>query len=246
VHFVRYADDFVITAKSKEVLENTVRPLVQEFLHQRGLELSNEKTKITHITEGFDFLGQNVRAYGDHTLIQPSKKNVKRFLDNTRKLIKANAQAITANLIEMLNPKLRGWANYHRHACSKRTFSHVDYQIFQCLWQWAKRRHMKDGKGVRWVAKHYFATREHRRWCFFDDAVTRSGERVRQWLHHVESTRIVRQCQVRSNANPYDPKWYDYFRRRARHGGTNVWTPADPVSDRGRALPRGVRGVRAV
>ena len=229
VHLVRYADDFVIIARSKDLLENTVRPLVMDFLRQRGLELSIEKTKITHSTEGFDFLGQNVRAFGNKTLIQPSKKNVKRFLDNIRKLVKANAQTPTARLIAMLNPKLRGWANYHRHACSKKTFSSVDGQIFQCLWQWAKRRHTKGGKGARWVAQRYFGTREDRKWCFFGDTVTRSGERDRLWLYHVASTRIVRHCKIRSLANPYSPAWYSYYTRRANHGGSSILRTALPI-----------------
>ncbi|OYV84542.1 MAG: hypothetical protein B7Z63_06760, partial [Ignavibacteriae bacterium 37-53-5] len=80
VHMVRYADDFVITGRSKELLEQDVRPVVEAFLRVRGLELSKEKTRITHIQEGFDFLGQNVRKYGDKLLIKPSRNNVKAFL----------------------------------------------------------------------------------------------------------------------------------------------------------------------
>jgi len=218
VHLVRYADDFVITASKRELLENTVRPLVEEFLQQRGLELSVEKTRITHITEGFDFLGQNVRAFGKKTIVQPSKVNVKRFLDNIRKLIKTQAQATTANLIRLLNPKIRGWANYHRHACSKKTFGYVDKQIFDCLWQWAKRRHKRDGKGGKWVAKRYFASREGQRWAFYGDTVVPSGQRQRLWLYYAESTPIVRHCKIRAHANPYSPNWQDYFSRRRKKG----------------------------
>src|SRR5882672_1196638 len=79
VNLVRYADDFIITGKSKEVLEKEVKPLVVEFLHERGLELSEEKTRITHIEDGFDFLGQNVRKDNGQFLSRPSKKNVKTF-----------------------------------------------------------------------------------------------------------------------------------------------------------------------
>src|SRR5438445_3175855 len=122
VNLVRYADDFIITGISKEVLENEVKPLVVEFMRERGLELSEEKTVITHIEEGFDFLGQNVRKYDGKFLTRPAKKNVKTFLTNVRKVIKANKQATTYGLIALLNPKIRGWANYHRHAASKETF----------------------------------------------------------------------------------------------------------------------------
>ena len=85
VNMVRYADDFIITGSSKEVLEEGVKPLVTEYLQQRGLELSEEKTRITHIEDGFDFLGQHVRKYNGKLLITLSKKNVKTFLTDIRK-----------------------------------------------------------------------------------------------------------------------------------------------------------------
>src|ERR1700730_5415765 len=84
VRLVRYADDFIITGTSQELLEREVKPCVESFLAERGLELSQEKTNITHFSEGFDFLGQNVRKYGDKLLIKPSAKNVKSFLDKIR------------------------------------------------------------------------------------------------------------------------------------------------------------------
>jgi RNA-directed DNA polymerase len=79
VNFVRYADDFIITASSKEFLENEVKPRVRSFLAKRGLKLSDEKTVITHVQTGFDFLGWTVRWRGGMLLTQPSKKNVKRW-----------------------------------------------------------------------------------------------------------------------------------------------------------------------
>ena len=123
VNVVRFADDFVITGSSKELLANEVKPLVEQFLHERGLELSQEKTKITHITDGFDFLGQHVRDYDGTILVKPSRKNVQTLLRKVRGIIKGNAQATTGNLIGLLNPVIRGWANYHRHVASKQTFT---------------------------------------------------------------------------------------------------------------------------
>ncbi len=93
VHLIRYADDFIITGKSRDTLEDEVKPLVESFLRERGLELSAEKTKITHIEEGFDFLGQNVRRYSRGKLwIKPSKKNIHTFLEKVRSHVKS-AQA---------------------------------------------------------------------------------------------------------------------------------------------------------
>jgi RNA-directed DNA polymerase len=140
VNFIRYADDFVITSRSKDLLEGEVQPLVEQFLQQRGLKLSPTKTVITHVDKGFDFLGQNVRCYPDGKLrIKPSKKNVKTFLVGIRATIKAGLGMSAADLIDQLNPKIRGWANYHRHVVSKSTFTHVDHSIFHSLWRWARR-----------------------------------------------------------------------------------------------------------
>ena len=141
VRLVRYADDFIITGNSKELLEEEVKPCVEAFLAERGLELSQEKTKITHISEGFDFLGQNVRKYDGKLLIKPSAKNVKAFLDSVRETIRVNRSAKQETLIDLLNPMIRGWANYHRHVVAKKTYAAVDHHIWQALWRWARRRH---------------------------------------------------------------------------------------------------------
>ncbi len=112
VHLIRYADDFIITGRSKEILEQEVKPLVEQFMRERGLQLSPEKTVITHIEEGFDFLGQNVRKYKAgkqyKLLIKPSKKNVKAFLEKVREVVKANKALSAGKLIGKLNPIIRG------------------------------------------------------------------------------------------------------------------------------------------
>lgn len=123
IHVIRFADDFVITGLSKAFLEDEIRPLVESFLAERGLTLSLEKTRVTHIEDGFDFLGTHVRKYRGKLLCTPAKKNVHAFLDNIRGIVKRNKQAITGNLIMQLNPVIRGWAQYHQHGASKRTFS---------------------------------------------------------------------------------------------------------------------------
>jgi len=106
INLIRYADDFIITGRTKELLEGEVKPLVEQFLQPRGLELSPKKTVITHVEQGFDFLGQNVRKYPNgKLLIKPSKKNVKTFLDGVRKIIKAGLGLSAAELIDCLNPK---------------------------------------------------------------------------------------------------------------------------------------------
>ncbi|HID46163.1 MAG TPA: hypothetical protein EYP34_10455, partial [Chromatiaceae bacterium] len=118
VSLVRYADDFIIAGTSKELLENEVKPVVENFMAQRGLRLSPEKTLITHIETGFDFLGWNFRRYWrqgrQKVLVKPSKANIKAFLTKVRKIIKSRPGEAQASLIGHLNPVIRGWCNYHR------------------------------------------------------------------------------------------------------------------------------------
>ena len=112
IHLVRYADDFIITGESKEILETQVQPLVENFLQERGLELSNEKTLITEIEKGFDFLGMNIRKYNGKLLIKPSKTKVLKFLRKIKRMLRENLNTPTNRLIMILNPILRGWGNY--------------------------------------------------------------------------------------------------------------------------------------
>jgi len=114
MHYVRYADDFVVTGISKDMLEREVKPIIEVFMKERGLTLSSEKTKITHIDGGFDFLGQNVRKYNGKLLIKPSKANIKAFLEKVRSTTKGNKMAKQENLIGLLNPMIRGWANFQQ------------------------------------------------------------------------------------------------------------------------------------
>ena len=123
VNLVRYADDFVITAATRELLEGTVLPVVVEFLAKRGLTLSTEKTKIVHIDQGFDFLGCNLRKYDGKLSIRPAKKNVLAFMQSIREFIRSQVGAPTAGFLARLNAKIRGWGNYYRHVLSARTFA---------------------------------------------------------------------------------------------------------------------------
>jgi RNA-directed DNA polymerase len=210
VRLIRYADDFVVTGVSQEILERDVKPLVEAFLHERGLTLSPEKTAITHLSKGFDFLGQNIRRYPNgKLLIKPSKKNTRALLEKVREIVRRNRGAPAAVLIRQLNPVIRGWANYHRHVVAKRTFSRVDHAIFCSLWAWARRRHPR--KGARWVKRRYYDRVGTRDWWFSADDQTRDGQPVRLRLVHAAATPIRRHVKVRSAANPYDPADYEYF-----------------------------------
>jgi RNA-directed DNA polymerase len=186
VHYVRFADDFICTSRSKEVLEDIVLPIITAFMQERGLRLSDEKTAITHIDEGFDFLGQNVRKYGGKLLIKPSRKNLNAFLKKVRSTIEANKTVTPVRLIVLLNPIIRGWANYHRHKVSKAIYSYADHHIWKKIWQWCRRRH--PNKGKRWVGAKYFRATKDRRWIFYGAEL--NGKKQHE-LIRASSTTIV-------------------------------------------------------
>ena len=215
VNLVRYADDFIISGDSKERLENEVLPLVKDFMRKRGLELSEEKTVITNIHDGFDFLGCNIRKYGDKLLTKPSKDNIKTFLRKCRGTIKASKTAKQVDLINQLNPMIRGWVNFHKHNVSTETFRYVDYQILRALWRWAKRRHKN--KNAKWIKDKYFHKIGNRSWCFSEQI---SGDNYIK-LIYAGDTRITRHTMIRLEANPYDEKWTQYFKERKRHTQSN-------------------------
>jgi len=209
VNLVRYADDFIITGRSRELLEEEVKPLVVAFLRERGLALSPEKTAITHIDDGFDFLGFTVRRYGKRLLIRPSRKNVQTFLTKVRGFVKANKQAQTGHLIVQLNRLLRGWTNYHRHVSSKNVFNSVDYALFTLLWRWARRRHPK--KGNHWVREVYFPPHGSRQWVLTGTVTKAEGKPATVRLFVAASVPYQRHVRVRGEANPYDPAWDEYY-----------------------------------
>jgi RNA-directed DNA polymerase len=220
VHTIRFADDFVITGRSKAFLEEEVQPLVEQFLAERGLTLSHEKTWVTHIEDGFDFLGSHVRKYRGKLLSTPSKKNVHAFLDTIRGIVKGNKQAPTGDLIMQLNPIIRGWAQYHQHGASKRTFVKVDHEIFTLLWQWARRRHQH--KSRHWIRDKYFRTEGKNNWVFFGQVMGAKGTPHDVRLFRASSVPIRRHTKIKGEANPYDPQWEPYFEARqgvrmARH-----------------------------
>jgi RNA-directed DNA polymerase len=209
---IRYADDFIVTGDSKEILQEKVMPVIRCFLEERGLNLSKEKTKITRIEDGFDFLGQNLRKFGDKLIITPSKGSVKAIVAKTKKIIKANLGQKTWKMIRELNLAIRGWANYHRRVCSKKIFGYVDYCIFNNLWKWLRERH--PDKRVKWIRKRYFRTDGSRNWVFFASQKSEKGESRLLDLLKASTIKIVRQVKIKGEANPYDKDWKLYFAKR--------------------------------
>lgn len=210
--FIRYADDFVITARRKEDLERFV-PSIEEWLKLRGLILNAEKTRIVSIDDGFDFLGFNVRKYRGKCLLKPQKQKVLGFLRGLRQWLKIHRQSTEQNVLKILNPILRGWANYYKIASSKDTFSAVDSLIWRALWRWALRRHRS--KGTNWVKNRYFKRLGGRDWRFKAKYRDRQGKIIEPVLINLSSIPIKRHVKVRGTASPDDPSLTEYWMTRS-------------------------------
>lgn len=207
------ATRLIITGTSGALLEYGVKPLVEQFLSQRGLELSHEKTRIARLEDGFDFLGQTVRRFDNgKVLVKPSTKSVKTFLAGIREVIKAGGHCTAGELIQTLNPKIKGWTMFHRHACSKRTFATVDHRIFHMLWRWCRRRHNR--KPRKWIKENYFKRSGNRAWVFTGILRGKDGKAFPVVLMSASRVSIRRHVKICGDANPYDPEWEGYFEKR--------------------------------
>ena len=210
VNFIRYADDFIVTAARREVLEEQVKPVIAAFLRQRGLNLSEEKTQITHIEEGFDFLGQNLRKRGKKLRITPSRKAIAGIREKARQCIRRCRGLATEVLIRTLNPILRGWANYHRYVVAREAFYQVERYVRDLLWRWMRRRH--PNKSCTWRRRKYYPAAGGG--CFSTWVHTRDGEPRLLKLWNLLQTVMERHIKVKAEANPYHPDWVKYFEKR--------------------------------
>jgi RNA-directed DNA polymerase len=210
VNFIRYADDFIITGKSKRLLEEVVKPVVEQFLQERGLTLSAEKTHITHIKHGFTFLGQTFRKYGNKLLITPSTEGVQSLISKVGTLIRTHVSAPMEVLIGKLNRVLRGWANYHRHVVASKAFSRVDTYVYHQLWRMLRRRH--NNKSKEWLIDHYWKA-AGKKWIFSVQKKVKGKLRIYQ-AFRVFTIKIRRHIKIKAAANPYLPEYAFYFHTR--------------------------------
>jgi RNA-directed DNA polymerase len=211
---VRWADDFIVTANSRQVLEEVILPRIEAFLTDRGVRLSTEKTVITPLARGFNFLGQTLRKHErpNNKLaklrITPSRASLQALTDKVRTLCKQARGATPEQLIDTLTPVLRGWANYHRYSLCGETFAKLDNFVWQRVYRWAKRRH--SDKTGRWITDRYFRHRKGEPWRLTDPATGKQLLRVQ------EAVKPQRYLKVKGEANPFDPAWEAYFQRRDR------------------------------
>src|SRR6266571_273749 len=225
---VRYADDFVLFHSEKEVLDQAARGIT-EWLKDMGLELKPSKTKVTHTLTpldgnvGFDFLGFTIRQFpvgkthtgrhphgrplGFKTIIKPSKEAVKRHIHQIKQRGRALQSASQEQVIKVLNPVIRGWANYYRTVPAKKTLSWCDHTVYVQLTQWARHKHPTRGR--KWLARNYWRTKEQRHWVF----MTLQGVELRDH----SQTAISYHTKVRGGASPYDGQLLYWSQRLKQH-----------------------------
>ena len=206
VNYVRYADDFLVTADSEDTLLKA-KEIISNFLEQRGLSLSDEKTAITHISQGFDFLGWNFHKYNGKLLPKPSKGSQKSIIQKLREIIHQGRTWSQDRLIATLNPIIRGWSLYHKHAVSSDVFSKLDHIVWCMLYAWAKRRH--HNKGKKWIVHKYWHETMNRKWIFATSRLT---------LAFFSDTKIERYRMGCLNKNPYlDREYFEEWRNRRKY-----------------------------
>lgn len=229
VTLIRYADDFVVICDDKETLENAGKT-VQAELEKVGLELKPEKTRTVHTLEGFNFLGFNVRNYsmgkyrsarvgiagkpprpvGFKTLIRPSKEAIRRQSLKTAEIIDENRERAQKELIEKLNPVVRGWSNYYRTVASARVFAKCNHLLYAKLRRWGNRRH--PGKSGGWVSNKYWTKPEGKKWEF----------EIRNFkLRWYTDSSIRRFVKVNGNRSPFDGDLIYWGQRMKDHPPTS-------------------------
>ncbi|NEO00391.1 MAG: group II intron reverse transcriptase/maturase [Moorea sp. SIO3I7] len=227
ISLIRYADDFVIMHKDQTVIEECQR-IISEWLKDIGLELKPSKTKVTHTSEGFNFLGFNIRQYptgknqsklGFKTIIKPSKEKVLEHYGQLADIIDRHKAAPQAALISRLIPIIRGWCNYYSSVCSKETFKDLEYMLWNKLQRWGYRRH--PNKSKTWVINKYWGTVKKDNWMFTD------GENY--LLKHAK-TKITRHIKVKNTASPFNGNLIYWNTRMGKHPEIN--------SQKGRLLKR--------
>jgi len=221
---VRYADNFIVLGKSREALQQILTP-IKEFLRERGLELNMDKTKIIHASEGVRYLGYLVKEYPTKsnlsqktvTSVSPDPVEVKALVKRVASIIKKDWSAGAYQLIQNLNPVLRGWANYYKSSRASLVFKRLAWIVFRAIFRKATRENPRMAR--RKLARKYFMQVGSRRWIFFGEkAEMVKGNMVIKMakLYQIGDTPSVVHTLIKGDANPYDPaNWEEYFKKRA-------------------------------
>lgn len=213
VGIVKYADDFVILCQTRNEAESMYGKL-EPYLKKRGLTLAEEKTKITHISEGFDFLGFNVKQYktvrGVTLLIKPSKSSVKKAKQRIKEVFKRYRGNQVGVIIKQLNSIIRGIGNYWSNSVSKNTYKTIDYYIWIKIRKYLKFMH--HNKPWKWIIKKYFSKDIHGiskdKWLLTNKSMKNCQLIRMQWIP------IIRHQLIKYNNSPDDKSLKEYFMRR--------------------------------
>lgn len=203
ISLMRYADDLVVVAPSREVLEQDVLPTLTRFLATRGLQLRAAKTRMVHSTEGVNFLGFAIRRCQRALRTQPQKEKILGHYRAIKTFLEHQKQSPAVQVIRDLNPKIRGWSNYDRHCAATRACRNLAHLVGHALWRWAKRRH--PNKSAQGVKQRYVRTVGNRQGVFADKNVQR--------LWH-QDTPITRRPKVTGKSSPLNPALKTYWAQR--------------------------------
>ena len=215
---VRYADDAVVFCETQEDAQEVMR-ILENWLAQRGLKFADEKTQIVHLSEGFNFLGFNIRQYPSSTtssgwklLIKPSPESVNKIKERLREECQAANGHQVATLINRLNPIIRGQANYYRPAVASKTFSDLDDYLYDKQSRWVKRAHPHKSK--HWRKNQYWGKLNPNRqdqWVFGE-------KKTGKYLFKYSWFPVQRHIMVKGRASPDDPSLKGYWKKRNLQG----------------------------
>ena len=213
VTLVRYADDFVVLAPSREVLETHVLPKVKDVLSAMGLELNGAKTRIINVSEGFSFLGFTFQrffrrdgSYKDF-VYAPRRERLDQFCTRLKGILRYSLHRDVSDIIDDLNRRIRGFCNYFKWGNAYKAFSYLSHRTWRLLWQWCKRKHPR--RGAKWLRSRYWQHVGNDRWTF-----TWNGKRL---VHPYKlATQWWRWAKVRIHTSPYDPNERDYWIARKK------------------------------
>jgi RNA-directed DNA polymerase len=217
---VRYADDLAVLCASRAQAEQ-VKARLAEWLEPRGLAFNEAKTRIVHLSQGFDFLGFSIRRYPNGKLLtKPSKEAMRRIRERLSTEATAMRGANADALIARLNPIITGWAAYYRIGVSKHAFGTLDAHLWRLAWKWARYSH--PNKPRRWIIARYFGMFNPAR----QDKWVLGSRETGFYLRKFAWTKIVRHRMVAGRASPDDPALTGYWQKRRRRDRL----PVDPAT----------------
>jgi len=212
VALYRYADDFIVLAPSKKILEEHVIPTIGEFLHPIGLSFNSAKTRIVNISEGFDFLGFHFQRFTrkdgsiKEFIYSPARSRVDRFLRDLKIWIRKQQSIPVHEIIKGLNRRIRGFCNYFKWGNAHKMFAYLNHRLFRIVWNWTRHRHQRK-RGARWLKYHYWRPIPNEGWVF-----NYNGHRL--LLPYKLTTQWWKRPPVRIHTSPFDPKSQPYWKHR--------------------------------